>query len=275
MHQEEGQLSFPASQLLLSYSQPQGEEESPKKRLPNPVTIPRKGPLLLQTSKGSPNKVVGDTEPKSPRRAAHRHYTNPRPQQRPKHSLTRFPVLMLQRPIEEIQSQLGKISCAELSENVKLLSQHQAPVHTLHPRMNYSALYGRLHGNHQTAHPPAHATHQYTHCEEGPMNISITYSRHLSSPPTHKVAHSSNIMTSHQNPWESHTTTTLTTNSPASQTGARLPSSRPVTSQRLYLSSTLRPSIAPHAVRAAGIHRAKPITASTVVQGRRIIRTHF
>lgn len=122
MHQEEGQLSFPASQLLLSYSQPQGEEESPKKRLPNPVTVPRKGPLLLQTSKGSPNKVVGDTEPKSPRRAAHRHYTNPRPQQRPKHSLTRFPVLMLQRPIEEIQSQLGKISCAELSENVKLLS---------------------------------------------------------------------------------------------------------------------------------------------------------
>ena len=122
MHQEEGQLSYPASQLLLSYSLLQEEEEGPKKRLPNPVTIPRKGPLLLQTSKGSANKVVGGAQPKSPGKAAHRRYTNPRPQQRPKHSLTRFPVLMLQRPMEEIQNQLGKISCAELTENVKLLS---------------------------------------------------------------------------------------------------------------------------------------------------------
>ena len=154
------------------------------------------------------------------------------------------------------------------------LQEHQAPIHTLHPQMKYSALYGHLHSNHQTARPLAYSTQQYTHSEEGPMNISITYSRHLSSQPTHKVTLSNN-MTSYQKPYESHTNSTLTTKEAASQAEARLPSSRPVTSQRLYLSSSVRPSIAPQAVRAAVIHRAKPITASTVVRGRRIIRTHF
>ena len=149
------------------------------------------------------------------------------------------------------------------------LQEHQAPIHTLHPQMKYSALYGHL----QTARPLAYSTQQYTH-SEGPMNISITYSRHLSSQPTHKVTHSNNL-TSYQKPYGSHTNSTLTTKEAASQAEARLPSSRPVTSQRLYLSSSVRPSIAPQAVRAAVIHRAKPITASTVVRGRRIIRTHF
>ena len=131
MQQREG-FSYPASQLLLSYSLPEGKEEDSKKRLPNPVTIPKRGPLVLQFAKRCVNKGEGagvsDTrgaQPQTPGRATHRLYTNPSSHHRPKHSLTRFPVIMLQRPIEQIENQLGKISCAELTENVKLLSVRQ------------------------------------------------------------------------------------------------------------------------------------------------------
>ena len=119
----------PSTSQLLFYSLGEhGGTTSPQKRLPNKVTTPRKGPLLLQTS----NPVTGKTGrsgfenspvfiPKT------RIYTNPNYQQRPRYSLNKFPILNVQRPIDQIEGELGKLSCAELKERIQLMNVSSIP----------------------------------------------------------------------------------------------------------------------------------------------------
>lgn len=91
-------------------------EEKPKKQLPNRVTLPRRGPLILQTTQtGSQGPSTG---PSTHRDTRKRVYTN---HQHSRHSLTRFPVVTAQRPFEEIERELGEMSCAELWENIQTM----------------------------------------------------------------------------------------------------------------------------------------------------------
>ncbi len=59
-------------------------------------------------------------------------YTNPHYYQ--KRSLTRFPVPNVQRPIDEIEGDLGEMSCAELTENIQLMGVSLMQFHTSYYR---------------------------------------------------------------------------------------------------------------------------------------------
>ena len=91
----------------------QEQEEKPNKRLADPITTPRKGPLVL-------SKLVSkDTHPTTARRSkAHTQYS-PRSKER---CLNRFPVPSIQRPIDAIESSLGRISLAELKQQAFYVS---------------------------------------------------------------------------------------------------------------------------------------------------------
>ncbi len=84
------------------------EEDQPKKRLADPITTPRKGPLAL--SKLVPQQTVIQ------RTKTHH---QPFPKQR---WLNRFPVPNLQRPIDAIESSLGVLSFAELRQQAITVS---------------------------------------------------------------------------------------------------------------------------------------------------------
>lgn len=98
-----------------------------KKRLPNPVGVPRRGPLKLKSSAKPHDRASTETirctdatqTPSSPKRR--RALTYPPSEQQPRHSLTRFPIPMLQRPMENLERELGQLSCAELLEGVSSL----------------------------------------------------------------------------------------------------------------------------------------------------------
>lgn len=268
-----------------------------------------------------------------------RRFVNPFDSQtlRPKHSLTRFPVVLLQRPIEQIENNLGKISCAELKDNIQLLTERSA-AHTLphlHPMMTRHSSHHRYHGSQTTA--PT-GSEIYTHRDQGPMDVSITYSRHTGSrtetsgfsqhhrsftypiatsstwllgsatvqqqqqqqptihrpvlQPTRENARYSHILSerqkkvivSNEQPISCSHSSQLGERSLSGgtkvtrTTGANLPhppllqSSHPQARgfPPHLLGHTHLPSIAPASVRAAALHRVKPITTATVVRGRSI-----
>ena len=112
----------PDTQLLLYGF---GEEEgTKKKRLPNPVTVPERGPLQLKTSRRLGHTSLSLDSRVHTGSAKHRtYYTNPNyHHHRPKRCLTRFPVPMVQRPLDCIERELGKMSCADLMENIHQMS---------------------------------------------------------------------------------------------------------------------------------------------------------
>ena len=78
--------------------------------LPDPVTTPRRGPLLLRGGGGeeaikTQKQQLCDRLKMLPRKPA-------------KNSLTRFPVAMLEHPLEQIEADLGHLSCASLHHSV-------------------------------------------------------------------------------------------------------------------------------------------------------------
>lgn len=110
----------PASRLLLALVEEEEGAVVSKKRLPNPITVPKKGPLILKTTT-SPH-VPGATAQHCvhvPNAHGRRIFKNPKYQQRP---LIKHPVPMAQRPIEEIQSELGELSCAQLRDSIQLIT---------------------------------------------------------------------------------------------------------------------------------------------------------
>ena len=86
-----------------------------KLQTPTKCTTPRRGPLQLHTATNSHLQQT------------HHHSLPPLPttaiidkgdSQRPR-MLTRFPVLMPKRPIEELGNQVRGMSCAELRDNIQ------------------------------------------------------------------------------------------------------------------------------------------------------------
>lgn len=101
----------------------EGEEKN-KKRLPNPVGIPKRGPLKLNSSAKTQDglSTEADRSTQTPSwRKRRRTFTYPPSEHQPRRSLTRFPVPMLQRPMENLERELGQLSCAELLEGVTSL----------------------------------------------------------------------------------------------------------------------------------------------------------
>lgn len=88
------------------------EEEKPKKRLADPITTPRRGPLVL--SKSTP---VDKQQTVSQRSTKLQHF----PKQK---WLNRFPVPNIQRPIDAIETNLGLLSFAELKQQAITVSIH-------------------------------------------------------------------------------------------------------------------------------------------------------
>ena len=136
-----------------------------------------------------------------------------------------------------------------------------------------------------------YSTHTNNH---GPMNISITYSRH-STPKTQSI-----MTTSMNQYWNGHSTyppaanafnrlPISTRNQKRHQPGrvqkdendtkestANLsPRTQEKTShrsnyQKLHATGQVRPSIAPHSLQAETLHRLRPITSGTTLVGRRL-----
>lgn len=152
--------------------------------------------------------------------------------------------------------------------------------------------YSPLHAHPQGTDAPTELE-RYTHHDQGPMGISITYSRHMEAAPIpnetrfHTRGHTyplsinpvSKLLLKHESkgqPLSSRTQDTAVVkmnNSHLTQTVTQYSwhSSRPVTTQyKHYPPGTVRPSIAPPGLMAVALHRVKPITATTVVRGRKI-----
>ena len=88
-------------------------ETKPKKRLPNPITTPKRGPLLLSTR---------TTEQPARKTTVHaQHHNTPRYFHRQRY-LNRFPIPDVQRPIEIIERNLGGVSVAELKHQAFAVS---------------------------------------------------------------------------------------------------------------------------------------------------------
>ena len=89
------------------------EEERPKKRLADPITTPRRGPLALSKSiKRVPQHTVVQ------RTKTHHHHQLPK-----QRWLNRFPVPNMLRPIDAIESSLGVLSVAELRQQAIIVSE--------------------------------------------------------------------------------------------------------------------------------------------------------
>jgi len=152
--------------------------------------------------------------------------------------------------------------------------------------------YSPLHAHPQGTDAPTELE-RYTHHDQGPMGISITYSRHMEAAPIsnetrfHTRGHTypqsinpvSKLLLKHESkgqPLSSQiqdTAVVKMNNSHLRQTVTQYSwhSSRPVTTQyKHYPPGTVRPSIAPPGLMAVSLHRVKPITATTMVRGRKI-----
>lgn len=94
-----------------------GEER--KHRVPVPVTTPRRGPLVLRVGQKEAGKGVGVHTQSQLQGSGHRMFLLPRKPAR--HSLTRYPVVMVQRPLQQIEANLGHLSCAALQDSIHYL----------------------------------------------------------------------------------------------------------------------------------------------------------
>ena len=108
-----------------------------KHSLPIAVTTPKRGPLLLTSSEargdGGSGRVRGRGGGERMGRivGCGRQRMLQLPKKPAKHSLTRFPVAMVQRPLQEIEDDLGHLSCAVLQDTVhSVLVSHHYCVHT-------------------------------------------------------------------------------------------------------------------------------------------------
>lgn len=109
-------------QLLLMWA---GATNSNKVSLdlPNKVTSSKKGPLSLNAIKRESqpptrlNSILGSSQLPPPP-----HYTPPSHR---RSTLTRFPVKMLERPMELVERELGTLSCAQLKDSLQVHSTDQ------------------------------------------------------------------------------------------------------------------------------------------------------
>ena len=110
------QEDFTAAQssYLLALGEEEGEK-GPKGRLPSSVTVPKRGPLALKTT--ACQYLPDKTAPSSQKPKV---FTNPKCHHRPKHSLTHcsFPL----RPLEQIEGELGELSCVQLRDSLELMT---------------------------------------------------------------------------------------------------------------------------------------------------------
>lgn len=134
----------------------------------------------------------------------------------------------------------------------------------LHPLMKHSPLHI----------PPI--LEQYTHHDQGPMDISITYSRHLAPVPRETHVHTRGhtfpltVCRPSSDRRQPSSGQVWATQRGRVSTPTRRHTSGPVVAQCSHKIYTARPGIAPPGVVAVTLHQLKPITASTVVRGRRI-----
>ena len=118
------QEDFTTAQSYLLALGEETEEKEPKRRLPKPVTVPKRGPLALKTAtcQHLPDKMA-------PNRQKHKVFTSPKCHHHTKHSLTQcsFPL----RPLEQIEDELGELSCTQLRDSLELMtvSLHEEQSH--------------------------------------------------------------------------------------------------------------------------------------------------
>ena len=97
------------------------EEVSPKslKRLPNPVTTTKKGPLSLHVHTENHEQAPPQTKHSM---KGHTMFFYPPTSNPRRGQLTRFPIPNVQRPMDHIEQELGDIMCSEIGENIHLIS---------------------------------------------------------------------------------------------------------------------------------------------------------
>ena len=112
-------MSSEHDKLLLMWA---GDTHSDKVSLdiPNTVTSSKKGPLSL-------NAINKDSQPPSRLHSIGQSQLSP-PQHFPppsqrRSTLTRYPVRMLERPIELVERELGTLSCAQLKDSLQVVSR--------------------------------------------------------------------------------------------------------------------------------------------------------
>lgn len=114
---DEALFSISSSHLYDLREEGEGEEKT-EARLPQAVTTPRRGPLVLRVSRGSGKEASSQSTCPQPPKQGHGMFLLTK---KPKSSLTRFPVVMVQRPLQQIEEELGQLSCAALKDNIQLM----------------------------------------------------------------------------------------------------------------------------------------------------------
>lgn len=97
-----------------------GSNEAPPQRkasLPNKVTSAKKGPLSLHT-RGRKGVIPASTS--HPVQLSSTHHHDHAHHSHRRNTLTKFPVRILERPIETVEKQLGTLSCAQLKDTVQV-----------------------------------------------------------------------------------------------------------------------------------------------------------
>lgn len=119
-------LSSEHAHLVLVWGD--SELDSPELTLPKKVTTAKKGPLSLNT--GTEHLGTGRrrlTYPSHTHLALTPDRSNSLPlssilRQRRRSSVTKYPVEMLERPIELVEKELGTLSCAQLKDSLQVTS---------------------------------------------------------------------------------------------------------------------------------------------------------
>ena len=118
-------FSISSSHLLYGLREEGEGEEKKEVRLPQAVTTPRRGPLVLRVSRRSGKEANNHNTHPQPPRQGHGMFLLTK---KPKSSLTRFPVVMVQRPLQQIEEELGQLSCAALKENIQCMPVSSSPL---------------------------------------------------------------------------------------------------------------------------------------------------
>lgn len=78
--------------------------------VPDPITTPKRGPLLLFRP--------GQEETRTHHKLTDGNQVVLLPRKPNKRSLTRFPVPMIQRPLQQIENDLGQLTCTVLQDTM-------------------------------------------------------------------------------------------------------------------------------------------------------------
>ena len=122
---DETMFSISSSHLLYGLREEGEGEEKKEVRLPQAVTTPRRGPLVLRVSRRSGKEASNHNICPQPPRQGHGMFLLTK---KPKSSLTRFPMVMVQRPLQQIEEELGQLSCAALKENIQCMPVSSSPL---------------------------------------------------------------------------------------------------------------------------------------------------